>query len=347
MRKDTRFSKALRRENNGAPPIWMMRQAGRYHAHYQELRRAHGFVELCKNPDLAAEVAMGPIRDFDFDAAILFSDILFPIEAMGPSLVFDPGPQFSYYLKSVDDLAKYNPPPSVDGLSFQALALQKTRKMLPMEKDLIGFVGGPLTLYMFAVHGSHKTDLTDGRAGLRDGRFAGFMEKLLPLLLANMVLQAQAGCDALAVFESCAGDIDVDDYRHIYLPYLSKLLQDFKNMCPNTPLIYYGKNVGTAHFDMVAHLPVTVLGVDYNQNMSDVFTRYGERFSIQGNFDPAHLTLPAEDFHKHLEIFLEDMMRVPQHLRAGWICGLGHGVTPHARQENVRDFVQIVRRVCA
>lgn len=338
------FNRALKRCNDGHPPIWMMRQAGRYHAHYQALRRDHGFVELCKNPDLAAEVAMGPVRDFGFDAAILFSDILFPLEAMGPSLVFDPGPKLGYLLQHKDDLSRYSVgPETYKHMQFQADALRKTRARLPDDKALIGFVGGPLTLYVFAVHGSHKADLTSARDGLRDGRFDGFMQKLKPLLLENMALQAETGCDALAVFESCAGDIIADDFVQAYLPHLRDILQRFAARYPHIPLIYYGKNIGPAHWAHLVDLPITVLGIDHHQNLPQAFAQFGDRFVLQGNFDPDHLTLPQSEFETQLKKFLSDMDGVSLPHRRGWICGLGHGVTPYAREENVRRFITNVR----
>jgi uroporphyrinogen decarboxylase len=154
------FQKTLARSNDtGTPPIWLMRQAGRYHAHYQNLRKTHGFLDLCRNAKVSAEAAMGPIRDFDFDAAILFSDILFPIEAMGVSLDFNPGPQLGRLLGSKADLAHYTPTLDPQGFfGFQAVALAELRRQLPAEKGLIGFVGGPLTLYQFACTGSGKPD---------------------------------------------------------------------------------------------------------------------------------------------------------------------------------------------
>lgn len=344
MAVDNIFSQAVRCQNSGTPPIWMMRQAGRYHKHYQALRRKHGFVDLCKNSDLAAEVALGPVNEFDFDAAILFSDILFPIEVMGPDLIFDPGPKFSYHLRSKQDLLRYSVPSNaLDLLFFQAQALQKTRARLNPQKDLISFIGGPLTLYVFAVHGSHKANLDDARAGLHDGRFEGFMDRLIPLLLENLKLQAQAGCDAVSIFESCAGDISFDHYRDLYFPHLLKLISGFRDFYPDTPIIYYAKAATLSHWDLISALPINVFGVDHDQNMSDVFFKFGHKFSVQGNFDPTNLTLPNDLFRQRLKSYLEMMVHVPAQLRKGWICGLGHGVTPQAREENVYDFVRLVR----
>src|SRR5215471_7828474 len=152
-----RFQNALARRPQRTPPIWLMRQAGRYHRHYQALRAQHSFMDLCKQPELAAEVALGPVLDFDFDAAILFSDLLFPLEALGMGLEYtDAGPQLGWKLaqKSISQMS------SVDEawprLLFQGNALRATRRLLPDDKSLIGFVGGPWTLFVYAVEGTHK-----------------------------------------------------------------------------------------------------------------------------------------------------------------------------------------------
>jgi len=336
------FIKALNRANDDTPPVWMMRQAGRYHSHYQKLKESHSFEELCKTPSLAAEVAMGPIRDFDFDAAILFSDILFPLEVMGTPLAFAPGPKLGWHLKSVDDLQKYITP-ETSQLEFQAEALRLTRAALPMNKSLIGFVGSPLTLYVFAVHGTHKTDLTDARYGLRDGRFEGFMERLLPLLTANMVLQAKTNPDAIAVFDSCAGDIPFEDYKNIYLPYLSKLLADFKTACPDIKIIYYGQGIGREHWNLLETLPISVLGIDHGQDIRSSLEDLGGRLAIQGNFSPEYLTLSEKECLIKIHEFMDGIHSLPAACRKGWIAGLGHGVTPQAKEQNVRNFISELR----
>src|SRR3979409_1743046 len=147
-----RFQNALARREQSTPPIWLMRQAGRYHRHYQALRQKHSFIDLCKRPELAAEVAMGPVTDFDFDAAILFSDLLFPLEALGMGLEYtDRGPRLGWNLneksfarlRSIDD--------AWPNLLFQGEAVRATRDRLTDDRSLIGFVGGPWTLFVYAV----------------------------------------------------------------------------------------------------------------------------------------------------------------------------------------------------
>src|SRR5947207_12763882 len=155
-----RFQNALARIPQATPPIWLMRQAGRYHHHYQALRQKYSFMDLCKRPELAAQVALGPVLDFDFDAAILFSDLLFPLEAMGMGLEYtDRGPQLGWNLdgRTISQLRSLeNAWPS---LLFQGEAMRATRELLPADRSLIGFVGGPWTLFVYAVDGSHKGPL--------------------------------------------------------------------------------------------------------------------------------------------------------------------------------------------
>ena len=342
-----KFVAALNRQNSGAPPVWMMRQAGRYHAHYQNIRAKHSFMEVCKTPALAAEVTLGPIRDFDFDAAILFSDILFPLEAMGIGLDFAPGPKLSQHLRSMDDLKFYNKPITPDFFEFQAEGLRQTRALLPAEKGLIGFVGSPLTLYFFAVEGSHKGECASAHAGLIDGRFAALMEKLYPVLLQSMLAQAAATPDAMAMFDSCAGDIPLNQFEKIYLPHLTRVLENFKAAYPNIPVIYYGQHLTPSYWELLRDLPMTCLGVDHRQSLPDAMRTCGKQWSLQGNFAPGYLALPPGEFRAHANEFFAAIQSVPAELRAGWVCGLGHGVTPTAREENVHEFVQLARKAFA
>ena len=152
-----RFHNALQKKEQITPPIWMMRQAGRYHKHYQNLKKKYTFEQLCRNPELACEVTLGPIKDFDFDAAILFSDILFPLDFLGMKLSFSPGPIFENNL-SQQMLSKYNIEEFQNYIQFQKKSLQLIRENLAKDKSLIGFVGGPITLYHFAIRDNPIAD---------------------------------------------------------------------------------------------------------------------------------------------------------------------------------------------
>jgi len=193
---NARFQNALARRPQSVPPIWLMRQAGRYHKHYQALRASHSFMDLCKQPELAAEVALGPVLDFGFDAAILFSDLLFPLAALGMGLEYkDSGPQLGWklnaqsisQLRDIDDAWPH--------LQFQGDAVRATRERLPDDRSLIGFVGGPWTLFVYAVEGTHKGSLSDSKQLL--SLFPRFCEIIVPLLERNIQLQLDNGAEVV------------------------------------------------------------------------------------------------------------------------------------------------------
>jgi uroporphyrinogen decarboxylase len=338
------FARTLARQNHSPiPPIWFMRQAGRYHAHYQALRKDYSFLDLCRNPEISAEAAMGPIRDFDFDAAILFSDILFPLEAMGISLDFNPAPQLGRLLREPADLQHYQPTQDVAGFfGFQADALQELRRQLPTEKGLIGFVGGALTLYQFAAEGSGKQEFD--RSGLTDGRFQGFMEKLLPLLAENMAIQAEAGIDCMAILDSSAGILSLAEYETHYLPYLQQLLALFRARCPQIPVLYYSKGTDAGWWRLLKTIPIQGLGIDYHMSLPEALNEFGAEYAIQGNIPPEWMNLEWTALEPKLLERFAAVKALPLSARKGWICGLGHGILPQARQENVRHFVQLARR---
>src|SRR5947209_7552618 len=185
---NARFQNALARRAQATPPIWLMRQAGRYHRHYQALRAKHLFMDLCKRPELAAEVALGPVLDFDFDAAILFSDLLFPLEALGMGLEYtDHGPRLEWKLDQTTIAQLRSLEDAWPTLSFQGEALRATRDLLPADRSLIGFVGGPWTLFVYAVEGTHKGSLSESKKLL--GLFPEFCETMIPLLAKNTEMQ--------------------------------------------------------------------------------------------------------------------------------------------------------------
>jgi uroporphyrinogen decarboxylase len=183
-----------------------MRQAGRYHKHYQALRAKHSFMDLCKQPELAAEVALGPVLDFGFDAAILFSDLLFPLAALGMGLEYkDSGPQLSWKLnaQSISQLRDLDD--AWPHLQFQGDAVRATRERLPNDRSLIGFVGGPWTLFVYAVEGTHKGSLSDSKKLL--SLFPGFCKIIVPLLERNIQLQLDNGAEVVMIFDTAAGEL--------------------------------------------------------------------------------------------------------------------------------------------
>ena len=347
---ETLYSDAIFRKNHQRPPVWFMRQAGRYHSHYQALKQKHSFMDLCKNPTLAAETTFGPIRDFDFDAAILFSDLLFPLEVLGMGLEYSPGPKLGWHLKSVADLQKLNPKRQsptelVEGLAYQGQALSLIRKGLSQSKSLLGFVGGPLTLFYYAVEGSHQGSLDDAKGGLTDGRYDGFFKTLAPLLIENMCLQARSGANAVAMMDTCAGDVEPALYREVVVPTIREVLIQFRRRHPTTPVVYYSKGTGPWHWQHLEGVPFECLGIDWHHDLASVLTSFGKKWSIQGNFDPHLMLLPEQACLKEIEKFFAPILRLPREALKGWVCGLGHGVLQWTPERNVRNFLHYQKEV--
>jgi uroporphyrinogen decarboxylase len=285
-----------------------MRQAGRYHSHYQALKKKYSFIDLCKIPEVACETAMGPIRDFDFDAAILFSDLLFPLEVMGMPLRYDPGPKLDWYLTDKAGLKRLQGGRDLAaGLEFQAEAMKLLRKSLDPKKGLLGFVGGPLTLYCYAVEGGHSGAFASARAGFGDGRFAGFSEKLLDLLAENMALQARGGADTVAILDTCAGEFDPRTYAKEVVPVLKDLLRRYRDLCPEIPAFYYSKGTGPEHWKYLEGLPIAGIGIDWHHDISQVLRDWGKSWAIQGNIDPEWLFLEAPELEKRLRNVFESV----------------------------------------
>lgn len=344
---ETALTAALARRNTGRPPVWFMRQAGRYHSHYQGLKRQVDFITLCKDPLWAAETAMGPVHDFNFDAAILFSDLLFPLEVMGMGLRYDPGPKLDFHLQTPADLARLQGGAALAaGLQFQAEAVTLTRRRLRADKGLIGFVGGPFTLYVYAAAGSHE-NAAAALPGLSNGLYAGFNEKLLDLLAHNMALQARAGADVVALFDTAAGEIDAETYGQHVVPVLADLLARFRKLDALTPVTYYSRGTGPAHWDQLDGLPFQCLGIDWRHDLCEVLQRYGDRYAIQGNVDPDWLLLPAAELEQRLRAWFAPLQRLSVQQRRGWICGLGHGILQKTPEDNVRLFLRLQRELFA
>jgi len=334
---NTKFLNSLNRTPQKDPPIWFMRQAGRYHDHYQALKKNHSFEELCKNPLLAAETAMGPINEFDFDVAILFSDILFPLEALGMDLSYNPGPQFGLHLNEENAhelLVNQNP---ISLLDFQGEAIERTIERLPDDKSLIGFIGGPWTLIAYACNiskDSREINLNNFQIGILDN-------VILPLLKENIKLQLNAGAEVVMIFDSTAHQLAEEDLN-IYLKKIFNVLaKDFPNK-----IGYYAKD-GINYETIIAQqddpeISLAGTGIDSNVDLRDYFKKTTNGF-VQGNFSEHFLTLPYDEFLSKLDIFINQMSKLNPEERAGWVCGLGHGVLKTTPQENVKEFVNRIR----
>lgn len=332
-----RFTNALNHRPQKTPPIWLMRQAGRYHRHYQNLKERYTFVELCKQPELAAQVALGPVMDFDFDAAILFSDILFPLEALGMGLSYAPGPQLEWTLTPETLVRLKAGDEAIGGMEFQREAMRATRALLPNSKSLIGFVGGPWTLFTYAVEGSHKGGLKEAKRW--SSLFPSFCELMVPFLVKNIELQLEGGAEIVMIFDTAAGELAPGIFQDLVVGPIQQLAQAFPQR-----IGYYTQGTQAVHLTALRtpRSPLAGIGVDHRWDLAQVLRESQQGF-VQGNFDQNLLFTSAEDFERKLKAYLAPLRELTQEQRAGWICGFGHGVLPATPEAHVRRFVDLVR----
>jgi len=341
------FENALIGQAQKIPPIWFMRQAGRYHKHYQALRAKHSFMDLCKIPELAAETAMGPIRDFDFDVAILFSDLLFPLEALGMGLEYtEQGPQLGFLLnpetwsrlKPVDD--------AIQDLMFQGEAVRATRAELPQSKSLVGFVGSPWTLFVYATQGTHKGHLENAKGQME--LFEQFSKIMVPLLKQNIALQLEGGAEVVMIFDTAAGEISPFVFQKYVRPYLDQLIEAFPKK-----LAYYMKGGTSDHFLgsnwLHGKSRLAGIGFDHRWSLPHVLKHTAaERTAfIQGNFDQTLLLTDTSSFKESVELYLEEFKPLSLEERRGWVSGLGHGVLPKVPEDHIRYLVNHIREYFA
>ncbi|MNS53182.1 Uroporphyrinogen decarboxylase [compost metagenome] len=335
---NTLFHNALARKAQKVPPIWFMRQAGRYHQHYQGLRAKHSFDEMCKNPELAAQVALGPVAEFDFDVSILFSDILYPLQALGMGLEYtDHGPRLGFQL-TAETIKTLGPvDKAVEFMGFQKEAVKATREVLPKDKSLIGFVGGPWTLFVYAAEGSHAGSLINSKKQI--SLFPQFMEKMLPLLKENIRLQFEGGAEIVMIFDTAAGEVSPAFFKTHLAPVLKQLIQ----MYPGK-LGYYSKGTQRAFFDQdFLNESWAGMGFDHRWTLPETFSIRNKGF-VQGNFDQSLLFMDTPDFTKELNNYIATFKDLSLEQRAGWVSGLGHGVLPKTPEKHVKMFVETVRK---
>lgn len=334
-----------RRQTNGKThvPVWFMRQAGRYHNHYQNIKKRSDFITMCKDPTLACEVTMGPIEEFKFDAAILFSDLLFPLEHLGTGLRYDPGPKLDWHLDTVEKLKDLKELSSArDFFDFQKQACLLLKKTLPTDRTLLGFVGGPFTLYTYVTEGLHDGNLVSAKRGLHDGRWEGFLQKLIPNLIVEMQVQAEGGADAVCLFDTAAGELSPGDYGRFVVPALKTVIGEFKKLCPQTRVTYYSKHTQAAHWEYLHDLPMDTMGIDWRCDLVAAQKMFPKIY-IQGNFDPIWLHLPQDILLSNMREWHKDLMKRGLNPEK-WICGLGHGVTIQTPEDNVRKAVELIHK---
>jgi uroporphyrinogen decarboxylase len=333
----SRFLKACRREPVDATPVWFMRQAGRYMSEYRALRHKHSLLELCRTPDLATEVTLQPVRRIEVDAAILFSDLLLPLEPMG--LPFDfikgEGPQIEHPIDSSDAIDRLKIFDPREKLGHVLDAIRQVQHELAGRVPLIGFAGAPFTLASYAIEGGHSSNFARTKALMygHPDAWHRLCDKFATVVADYLAAQIEAGVDAVQVFDSWVGALSPSDYREFAMPHTARIFQAIRG---RVPTIHFG--VGTATIlESIRDAGGDVIGVDWRSPLDEAWQRIGHDRAVQGNLDPTLLLGPTT----RLLDAAEDVVRRAGN-RPGHIFNLGHGILPETPVDNVKAVVEMV-----
>jgi uroporphyrinogen decarboxylase len=334
------FLRTCRGEATERRPVWIMRQAGRYLPEYRAIRQKVDFLTLCKTPELAAEVTLQPVDILGVDAAILFADILLPLEAMGAELVFakGDGPTFPNPVRTREDVARLREPDVHETLGYVFDAMRLVRRELDGRVPVLGFGGTPWTLAAYLVEGGGSKHFEHLLAwSYADPEGLGMLlDRIADTSIAYLAGQIEAGAQTIQLFDTWGGLLDLERWRSLALPPLRKVAQALQG---RVPLTYY-INGGGHLLDELKNLPVNVLSVDWRQPLDHVRRVVGSKV-LQGNLDPAALLAPIPEIERRVETLLA------RGSGGGHIVNLGHGILPMTPVENAKAFVDAVKRLSA
>ncbi len=334
------FLRACRGEEVEYTPVWLMRQAGRYLPQYQAVRANIDFLTLCKTPKLAAEVTLQPVDILGVDAAILFSDILIPVEAMGMRLEFSDkeGPILREPIRNKSAVEKLIIPDTEEDMPFVPETIKILRKELENKVPLIGFSGAPFTLATYMIEGGTSKNFLNTKKMMfqYSGAFNYLMEKLTDTILSYLSAQIKAGAQAVQIFDTWAGILTPLEYKEFALPYVKKTISELKK--EGVSVIYF-VNDCAGILKEVKKSGADVTGIDWRIDISDAIKRLGKKMVVQGNLDPCELFLPKEK----LEERIKDILWKGESAK-GHIFNLGHGVLPETPVENVIAMVEAVHK---
>jgi uroporphyrinogen decarboxylase len=333
-----RFLEACHCRPLDRPPVWLMRQAGRALPEYRALKEKHSFLELVQTPELAAEVTLQPIRRFDFDAAILFSDILVVAEGLGQRYRFceSGGIEMDFLLKSAADVERLEVAAVTERLQYVARALPLIKSALGDRTALIGFAGSPWTLANFMLEGAGVKEYSRAKALFYSEPlfFGRLMEKLTRAVTDYLQLQIDAGVDAVQIFDSLGGLLSDGSFGAASAEWMKRIIASLKGQ---VPVIVFAKDVH-GNWDELAGLGAQVLGIDWNVRLAEAGNRVPRQIGLQGNLDPFLLTTTPAAVAAETGRILREMRGRPGH-----IFNLGHGVPPGAKLENIQSLVDTVR----
>jgi uroporphyrinogen decarboxylase len=340
--RSSALSQVLSGQRQSIPPIWMMRQAGRYLPEYREIReRAGSFLNLCFTPDLATEVTLQPIRRFAFDAAILFSDILVVPMALGQAVSFNTGegPQLSP-LMNVDQISHLPEELDLAVLSPIFETIRLARKALPSSVALLGFCGAPWTLATYMVAGASTSDHAPARllAYREPEVFARLIDVLVDSSIDYLVEQFKAGIDAAQIFDSWAGLLPPDQFQRWCIDPAARIVAGVREQVPRAKIIGFPRGAGTMLSSYVAQVAVDAIGLDWMVDLAFARDQIQSRRPVQGNLDPYLLVAGGDALDRAVDMVLDAFVAKP------FIFNLGHGILPETPIPNVERMIARVRR---
>jgi len=330
-----RFLRACRHEPVDATPVWFMRQAGRSFAAYRELRRRHGILDLAKNPALCAEVTLMPVRELGVDAAVLFADIMLPLEPMGVGLRIEPeiGPIIDRPIRSAAGVAALLPF-DPDGVSFTLEAIRLVRQELVGSAGVIGFSGAPFTLACYLIEGKPSRDYALAKAFMfrEPAAWHDLMDRLSTMVIAYLRAQVEAGADVVQLFDSWVGGLAPADYRAYVQPHVRRIFDALGDL----PTIHFGTGTAALLEDLAA-AGGDVIGLDHRVPLEEAWRRVGFDRGVQGNLDAARLIAGWEATAAGAAAVLD-----AAGCRRGHVFNLGHGVLPETYTDLLRRLVELV-----
>ncbi len=341
------FLKACKGEEVSHTPVWIMRQAGRYLPQYRAIRGKSDFLTMCKTPELAAEVTIQPIDILNVDAAILFSDILIPCEAMGQGLAFEEnrGPILSAEIRDKDTVDKLFVPDPEDTMGFVMDTIRLLRKELDGRVPLIGFAGAPFTTATYMIEGGTSKNFLNTKMMIYQDPtlYKSFMDKVTATITVYLKAQIAAGAQAVQIFDTWGGIFGPADFRKHVLSYVQQIIKDLKEWMngrgESVPVIYFvGSTAGL--LEDIKTSGADVYGVDWRIDLDTAIKRLGSDGVVQGNLDPLSLFLPKEEVETRVKDVLDRGSSAKGH-----IFNLGHGVVPQTSPESVIALVEMVHRL--
>jgi uroporphyrinogen decarboxylase len=333
-----RFLRACRREPVDCTPVWFMRQAGRYMPEYRALRQRYSLLELCKAPELAAEVTLQPIHRLPVDAAIIFTDLLIPLEPMGVKLVFAPneGPVIENPIRCAADVQRLRAVDPEAELAFTLEAIRLVCRELDGRVPLIGFAGAPFTLASYLIEGSGSRHYIQTKRLMyhQAATWHTLLDKLAGVTSAYLRAQIEAGAQVVQLFDSWVGCLAPDDYRTYVLPHTTRVIEELRDA--GAPVIHFATGAATL-LEAMREAGGDVIGVDWRLPLDDAWQRLGDQVGIQGNLDPVALFAPLSEIARRVDDILQRAGN-----RSGHIFNLGHGILPETPVEHVQAVAEMV-----